>query len=122
MTRTYPANCSGGDVAMLIDSVKDRLCRDLLAEVGHAEDQGFAITSFTYPNGDSVNLYFDDLGDELAVSDEGTTLRFLRQQNIEITADRHEIIRSVCKTHEVEYQTPRLVKRCDIASVGAACL
>lgn len=109
-------------MATLIDKVRDRLCRDLLAEIGQSEDQGFAITSFAYPNGDSVNLYFDDLGDELAVSDEGTTLSFLRQQNVEITADRNEIIRSVCRAHEVEYQTPRLVKRCDLKSVGAASL
>ena len=103
---------------MLTEVLKSRLCRDLLEEVDTIGDLVVAITSFAYPNGDSVNLFVENQGDELVVSDEGTTLRFLRHQNVELTKDRQDIIKAMCASYGVEFQLPRLVKRCDPLAIG----
>lgn len=107
---------------MLIEELKSRICRDLVFEINQSDELTYAITSFSYPDGDSVNLYFRDLGGEMEVSDEGTTIRFFRQQQVDLTLDRHAIIKSMCRAHDVEFQHPRLVKRFDISDAGVACL
>jgi hypothetical protein len=106
---------------MLIEKIQSQLCHDLLTQVDVAEGLAVAITSFMYPNGDSVNLYFEDHGDEFVVTDEGATVDFLRSQHVDMTFERKQLIRVMCGT-DVEFQSPRLVKRFDPVVAGPACM
>jgi hypothetical protein len=107
---------------MLIEGLKKKLCRDLLLETECTEFGSVAVTSFSYPNGDSVNLHFSDLGDTLAVSDEGATIAFLKSQGIELQQDRRQTIKSICDPHEVEFVTPDLRRQFKMPDIGAACM
>jgi hypothetical protein len=106
---------------MLIEKIQSQLCADLLTDIDVAEGLAVAITSFMYPNGDSVNLYFEDHDGEFVVTDEGATVDFLRSQHIEMTSERKQLIRVMCGV-DVEFQSPRLVKRFDPAIAGPACM
>jgi len=110
-------------MTMLIPALKRKLCRDLLVEVESTETGSVAVTSFSYPNGDSVNLYFTDLGDGvLGVSDEGATVSFLDRQGIELSAARRQIIKTMCRPYDVEFLTPILRRQFQIPDVGTASL
>lgn len=107
---------------MVIDGLTKKLCRDLLVEVDRTATGSVAVTSCTYPNGDSVNLYFSNHGDSLVVSDEGATVSFLKNQRIELPQERRELIKSMCQSHDVEFITPVLRKRFSLPDIGMACM
>lgn len=108
---------------MVIPGLKKKLCRDLLAEENVTELGTVAITTFSYPNGDSVNLHFSALGgDSLAVSDEGATLAFLRNQAIELTPARRNNIKTMCRPYDVEFVTPILRREFQMPEIGIACM
>ena len=107
---------------MLIEGLKKKLCRDLLVETDQTDVDTVAITSFSYPNGDSVNLYFSGFGDTLAVSDEGATVDFLHAHNIELPADRRDTIKTMCRPYEVEFATPVLRRFFQMPEIGPASM
>jgi hypothetical protein len=107
---------------MVIDRLKKRLCKDLLVEEDSTDFGSVAITSFSYPNGDSINLYFSDLGDSLAVSDEGATVSFLKNQGVEFPPERRQTIKTMCNPYDVEFVTPALRKHFQLSDIGAACM
>lgn len=107
---------------MLITGLKRKLCRDLLIEETSTDVSSVAITSFSYPNGDSINLYFTDMGDTVGVSDEGATLAFLRNQGVDFTAERRSLIKTMCRPFDVEFVTPALRKQFQMADIGSACM
>ena len=108
---------------MLIPTLKKKLCRDLVIDTDATELGSVAITSFLYPNGDSVNLYFGSMGgDLLAVSDEGATTDFLKTQGIELTPERRSIIKTMCQQNDVEFITPALRRQFEMPNIGNACI
>jgi hypothetical protein len=107
---------------MVIPSLKKKLCRDLLLEEASTDTASVAVTSFSYPNGDSVNLYFSDLGDTIGVSDEGATVAFLRTQGVDFTAERRSAIKTMCRPHDVEFVTPVLRKQFQMPEIATACM
>jgi hypothetical protein len=107
---------------MIIHGLKKRLCRDLLVEAESTELGSVAITSFSYPNGDSVNLYFSSLGDTLAVSDEGATVAFLKNQAIDFPTERRNAIKTMCRPYDVEFVTPDLRRQFQLPEIGVACM
>lgn len=108
---------------MIIPALKRKLCRDLLIEVVEDESGSIAITSFSYPNGDSVNLYFDDFGDGiLSVSDQGATVSFLENQGIDLSTVRRQAIKHMCQPHDVEFVTPQLRRQFYLPDIGPACI
>ncbi|MDP9172890.1 MAG: DUF1828 domain-containing protein [Planctomycetota bacterium] len=107
---------------MQISGLKRKLCKDFLLEAESTELGSVAVTSFMYPNGDSVNLYFENFGDGVCVSDEGATTSFLKTQGIELSAERRQIIKTMCNPYDVEFVTPVLRKQFKMDGIGAACL
>jgi hypothetical protein len=107
---------------MIIDRLRKRLCRDLLADVGEVDGRSVAVTTFTYPNGDSINLYFGKRGDDLVVSDEGATIDFLRSQDITLTEERRDCIAAMCEPFAATVEGPRLVRNFQMEGLGAACV
>lgn len=107
---------------MLMQTIKSRLCSDFVVEIDESEGQSAAITSFSYPDGDSVTLYFQDVDGMIAVSDEGATVSFLKNQQVELTPERREQIKVMCLQHGVSFQESRLVKQFPPEDAGSACL
>src|SRR5271170_5516366 len=107
---------------MFIEALKRKLCRDLLVRVEATDFGSVAITSFSYPNGDSVNLYFSDAGESVSVSDEGATVDYLRSRNIELPPERREVIKNMCRAHDVEFVTPTLRRFFKPPEIGVACM
>jgi hypothetical protein len=109
-------------VKMLIDGLKKRLCRDLLVDTDSTPSGSVAITAFSYPNGDSVNLYFSADEDQVVVSDEGATADYLFNRGIEMTAERRDIVKTMCRPHDVEFVSPMLRRYCGLTDLGPSCL
>jgi hypothetical protein len=108
---------------MIIHGLKKKLCRDLLIDAAATDIGSVAITTFTYPNGDSVNLYFGNMGgDSLSVSDEGATVKFLKEQGIELPVERRNTIQTMCRQFDVEFVTPVIRRQFEMADLGAACI
>ncbi|MGA2582911.1 MAG: DUF1828 domain-containing protein [Tepidisphaeraceae bacterium] len=107
---------------MKIDGLKRKLCRDFLVEADITDFGSVAITSFTYPDGDSVNLYFSEFKDAICASDEGATLAFLQRQGVEIHAERRATIKTMCQPYDVEFAAPALRKQFQMPDIGNACL
>jgi Domain of unknown function DUF1828 len=107
---------------MIIDGLKQNLCRDLLVHSDATEFGSVAITSFAYPDGDSVNLYFSEFDDSISVSDEGATVAFLRRQGIDLPPERREVIKTMCLPYDVELAATVLRRQFQMPEIGAACL
>jgi len=107
---------------MIIPHLAKRLCRDLLVEAQATDVGSVATTSFEYPNGDSVCLYFSDFGDTLCVSDEGATVSFLKNQGIDLPGERRSAITRMCRPFDVEFVTPALRRQFKMPEIGIACL
>jgi hypothetical protein len=107
---------------MVIEGLKSRLCRDFIVDVDEVAGRPVAITTLDYPNGDSINLYFDRRDEQYVVSDEGATVDFLRDQHIKLTDERRDTIDAMCEPHQVILEWPRIVLPFDPADVGPACL
>lgn len=102
---------------------KFKLCRDLVDEDFESEGRPAVVTSFAYPNGDSVNLYFSVREDgSLWVSDEGATIDFLKDQDVELTEDRSRIVQSICNAHDIDFNGDRFSMRLDPKTAGTECL
>src|SRR4051812_14439513 len=87
---------------ILVKKLKSRLCSDLVVDISDDGAMPCVVTSLFYPNGDSVNLYFREVGRNVVVSDEGTTFDTLNHGGVEITEERKGIIESICRQEEVQ--------------------
>jgi hypothetical protein len=82
----------------------DRICKDIVRGVFERGGRTFIVTRFTYPVGDSVNLYVAEAGGSTRISDLGTTHYVLRIGGIDITETREKFIRSVCALYGVDFE------------------
>jgi hypothetical protein len=88
---------------MTVAELKDNLCDDLIVGAFERQDRKFLVTKFTYPIGDSVNLYLVEGNGQQRISDLGTTHYFLRVANVDMDTDaRMEFVKSVCSGFEIE--------------------
>jgi hypothetical protein len=88
---------------MTVAQLKDNLCKDLIVGSFERHDRKFLVTRFTYPIGDSVNLYLIGDDGEQRITDLGTTHYFLKVANVEMdTEARMEFVKSVCAGFHIE--------------------
>lgn len=88
---------------MTVEELKNNICKDLIVGAFERQDRKFLVTRFTYPVGDSVNLYLVDDNGQLKISDLGTTHYFLRVANVDIdTVARMDFVKSICAGFDIE--------------------
>jgi hypothetical protein len=88
---------------MTIEQFASALCKDIVLGTFKRVDRAFVATRFSYPVGDSVNIYLIDDGDSQFLSDQGTTNYVLRVAGVDMESDgRQGFIESVCALHGVE--------------------
>jgi Domain of unknown function DUF1828 len=88
---------------MTIAEFRNLLCGDMVRGVYELDGQSFIATRFSYPVGDSVNLYLVDEDGRQKVSDLGTTNYILRTKGIDPDTDeRKRFIQSVCELYGLE--------------------
>ncbi len=107
---------------MVIEGLKRKLCRDVLVDADVVAGRSVVVTSFSYPNGDSIDIFFRSMGDTIAASDEGATLSFFKTQGVELPPDRRELIKTICRSFDVEFTTPEIRKQFQLSDIGPACL
>jgi hypothetical protein len=88
-----------------------RLCKDMVRGVFERGERRFIVTRFSYPVGDSVNLYLTQDGNSLRVSDLGMTHYILRVGGIELTEQRKEFVQKVCSSYGVQYDESHAISR-----------
>jgi hypothetical protein len=71
-------------------------------------------TPYLYPDGDVIDLFCEQEGEVLTISDLGETTRWLRMQTIspKRSAKQKALIEEVCLTHGVEFYRGMLMARC----------
>lgn len=88
---------------MTVSELKDSLCGDLVVGAFERHDRKFLVTKFTYPVGDSVNLYLTGDNENQRITDLGTTHFFLKVANVDMDTDtRMEFVKSVCAGFEID--------------------
>lgn len=79
-------------------------------------------TPFLYPDGDVIDLFFQQNGEQIAVTDLGETLRWLRMQTISVRRSKKQnaLIDDVCMNHNVElFKGMLLIRVDDLSNLGA---
>lgn len=95
------------DVAGLAQS----LCKDMVRGVFERGGRWFIVTRFSYPGGDSVNLYLTPGPGGVAISDMGTTHYAIRVGGVDLTEEREEFVRRVCSSYGVNYGADRSLSK-----------
>ena len=98
-----------------------RLCEDMVRKVAKHDFRSYVITHFSYPDGDSINLYVERRGEETRVSDLGTTMHRCNLNGVEMTPKRAEFISTICKTYGVDFAENALSKQLT-DDIGVDCL
>lgn len=93
-----------------VSTIAGRLCGDLVLDVAQRGDRSFVVSSFRYPDGDYVLIYFDNYGERDFATDRGTTLFKCTVDRIAITDARNELITSICRRYGVELRDGELRK------------
>src|ERR1700730_6525758 len=93
-----------------IRKIPSLLCSNLVAEVHEIAGKTCIITPMTYPNGDSINIYFDRNKRDIFASDEGATRDNLAQRGIKFTQDRLAFIRMVCRVRGTDFSNSKITK------------
>src|SRR5882762_5393227 len=96
---------------MTTTDLADRLCKDVVRGVYERGERSFIVTNFTYPVGDSVNLYLSEENDGPWISDRGSTHYMLRVGGVEFTQPRKDIIHAVCVQHRVQFSNNALSRK-----------
>lgn len=70
-------------------------------------------TPFLYPDGDIIDVFYQNQGDIATLTDLGETTRWLRMQTVSQrkTRKQRQLIDDICLTHNVEYYRGMLVVR-----------
>jgi hypothetical protein len=105
-----------------VKTLATHLCHDVVDEVGIRHGIAFIVTSFRYPDGDSVNLYVDRRDGESWVTDLGTTHTKFALEGMRITEARQRVIDVVCRSYGVRQSELSLAARLDPASPSVGCL
>jgi hypothetical protein len=88
---------------MTVDQLKNNICEDLIVGAFERHERKFLVTRFTYPIGDSVNLYLVDTDGTQRISDMGTTHYVLKVANVDMDTDaRIDFVKSVCADFGIE--------------------
>lgn len=80
-------------------------------------------TPFMYPDGDIVDVFVEERGGKLVVTDYGESLGWLQMQSVRdhLTANQHQMVEDVCLTLGVELVHGQLTLRCaNVSALGDA--
>lgn len=85
-------------------ALSNLVCRDLVRRVGRSGGRSFIVSTFTYPDGDFINLYVESpKNGETYLSDFGTTLFKCAVDRVSLNDTREDRIRTICRLHDIEY-------------------
>jgi len=99
-----------------------RLCKDMVRAVAQRGTRAYIITAFTYPDGESVNLYVENKDSGSWLSDLGTTFFKFNTGGLNLTSPRHQFIQAICNTYGVEIERATLRKQLRSDSATSDCL
>jgi hypothetical protein len=102
--------------------LSSKLCGDIVHRVVSEDGRNFIVTPFRYPDGDYINLYVESFGGTTFISDCGDTLYKFRVSGLNYTEARMEIIKNVCRLHDVTFEKPAFRKKIDPKKRGSDCL
>jgi len=96
------------------------ICETLRAGVGElfqCENVGGYLrirTPYLYPDGDYIDVFVKEQGDELTITDLGETTRWLRMQTVAMrrSPKQRQLIEDACLTHGLEFYRGMLLARC----------
>ncbi|MCS7288613.1 MAG: DUF1828 domain-containing protein [Roseiflexus sp.] len=99
---------------------RDRICQKLIDSLPllftceEREEYVRIRTPYLYPDGDIIDLFCQEEGDVIVVSDLGETGRWLRMQSVSAKrAPKHQaLIKDICLNHGVEFYRGMLMARC----------
>lgn len=93
-----------------IQKIPSLLCSNLMQETHQVAGKLCIVTPMSYPNGDSINIYFDRVGNDVIATDEGATTDNLANRGIRMTAERQAFVRTVCRTRGTSFSMPTIAK------------
>lgn len=92
-----------------IHDIPDALCCDLVDDTDTVLNRPCVITTLQYPNGDSINLFFDETVTGFVATDEGATRDNLADRGISLSnKERRALVQSICEPLGVNFSAGRL--------------
>src|SRR5688572_10402228 len=88
-----------------------RHCRDMVRGVVRRGVRSYIITTFRYPDGESLNIYLESKGETNWLSDLGTTIYKCDVGGLELNDSRLRFIQSVCNTYDLQIEKTILRKK-----------
>ncbi len=82
----------------VVDTIAGELCEQFVRRVANYGDSRYIVSTFKYADGDFINIYVDEIGDSIQLSDYGTTFHKLNVAGVSVGARRQEMLDSICKT------------------------
>lgn len=99
-----------------------RICKDLVRAVAQRGMRTYIVTAFTYPDGESVNLYVENTNGETWLSDLGTTIFKVNTCGLSLTLPRHHFIQAICNTYGLQMEDATLRKRLSPNNAASECV
>jgi hypothetical protein len=111
--------------SLAIEAVQDLasiLCRDLVRKTVEWQGKAFVVTSFHYPSGDSINVYFEGGEDDLRITDMGGTVFNFRVYGVEMTPQRLQWVQAICASYDLNMEGSVFRKNTTRDRLGRDCL
>ena len=106
---------------MLFFDLTSRLCRDMVHSVAQRDERKLITTTFRYPDGDFIPIYYEGVGSDFYITDKGQTLFKCAVKRIAVDS-RQDLIDGICKRYDVTLQEGEFRKRVDFDRFGFQCL
>jgi len=105
---------------MTTDQLEKLICSELVVGLRARHERRFLVTSFSYPDGDSINAYLERPQRESYLSDRGITRFKALDRNVDFTdKNQHDRVRSICAFHRAEWDGIQVRRRIATKSAPA---
>src|SRR5277367_3200399 len=120
--RLKPGLAFGEMMGSIAKDIIAKLCRDFVVDAHEDGPIPCVVTPMSYPNGDSINLYFQRSGRRMFASDEGTTIDNVFGGMAYLSVERKKIIDMICARTDVLFTGSKFSKALRAKNTGEDCL
>jgi hypothetical protein len=103
---------------MTVQELYKLVCKDAVRGLYERNGRSFIVTRFSYPSGESVNVYLAGSNGKTHLTDRGTTQYNLGVGGIDLTDQRAEFVDAVCALYDVVLVGNALTKLTSAETAG----
>lgn len=102
--------------------IASSVCDDLVRDVVTRHGRSFIVTTYRYPDGDTLNIYLERRDGQNWLSDGGATLFKAATDGMKITEARQRVIDVICREYGIEQVDSTFSRKVDLRRVSDSFL